>query len=645
VTRWIKFVLAVLAVPVLVTGQTGPSVQTPRGSINGIVVRTGTSDPIPGVDVELTRVNETEQYSVAVTLLSARALQMAAGILPSVTGPATSTNPEVVSTRTGSDGRFAFSNLKPGTYRLAAARVGGAYTPAEYGQRDPLGRGVAFPLAQDETLSDLKLQMAPTGTISGRVFDADGEGLGHVSVMALQDTYKNGQRVLNIVQAVHSDDRGIYELFWLPPGHYRIAAKLDDLQRRSVPLFIVPPGRAGPNERITAPVVIGRTLSTGEAIEEVFGLVYLGGGVDPGRAQSIELAPGASITSADIPMSSGTRRAFHIRGRIIKAGTGEPAVGAVLRAFPLLEEPNTLVSQSSLDANGSFDLEGLVPGKYVLFAATSMLTVNFSTTGANYILNNISSFTTSSLNATVPVEIRDSDINDLIVTVRPGVALSGKFTIEGRPSQDVDPDIARLRLSLVREPEILGMPTGTPGAWAGVAQASQPNGVPASDGSFTLQGVTDGDYRAVPLPMPSNSYLKAIRLGPIDVLRDGLHVSGQTQERIEIVIATDTSTVTGTVLNDQRQPAANAVVALIPEGTSLHRRFDLFRNATTDGKGQFRLKAVPPGDYRVFSWNYAEANAWENDEFMKPYQGSGKLVHIDPQRGQNISTGEIILLK
>src|SRR6185503_4682933 len=139
--------------------------------------------------------------------------------------------------------------------------------PAEYGQRNPRGRGIALPVSADQVLRDIKLEMAPTVAISGRVVDADGDPLGHASVLALEAGYKNGRRVMSIVQAVHTDDRGIYELFWLPPGRYYVAAKLEDLHRRTLPLFIVPPGRAGPQERAGAPVVSSRSLPTGEIIE------------------------------------------------------------------------------------------------------------------------------------------------------------------------------------------------------------------------------------------------------------------------------------------------------------------------------------------------------------------------------------------
>ena len=64
-----------------------------------------------------------------------------------------------------------------------------------------------------------QLAMSPTGSISGRVYDRDGEPLGNAQVMAMRPDYKNGRRTLTIVQMVATVDRGEYRFFWLaPPG-------------------------------------------------------------------------------------------------------------------------------------------------------------------------------------------------------------------------------------------------------------------------------------------------------------------------------------------------------------------------------------------------------------------------------------------
>src|SRR5213078_4613799 len=107
------------------------------------------------------------------------------------------------------NGRFILENVTPGKYRLIATYDGG-YVPAEYGQRSPTGEGIPFEIAAGQKMTGIQLAMPPTGAISGRVYDRDGEPLGKAQVLALRHVYKNGRRGMTIVQSVESDDRGEY---------------------------------------------------------------------------------------------------------------------------------------------------------------------------------------------------------------------------------------------------------------------------------------------------------------------------------------------------------------------------------------------------------------------------------------------------
>ena len=129
----------------LVLAQVAPLPQVPAtGSVEGIVVRLGTTDPIAGADVELTRVEGTAAAPLppGAAEVLARAL-VGGGNSRATVNPAIAT--EVFYRRTGADGKFSFTNLKEGKYRLVSVSIGGTYQPAEYGQRDPQGRGFNFP--------------------------------------------------------------------------------------------------------------------------------------------------------------------------------------------------------------------------------------------------------------------------------------------------------------------------------------------------------------------------------------------------------------------------------------------------------------------------------------------------------------------
>src|SRR5688572_24890431 len=154
-------------------------------SIEGIVVKNGSSEPLVGVDVELTRVEGTPAAP-----MTPQAIQYASTVLqgggPGGPLPPPAIAAEVKYAKTGQDGKFSFKELKAGKYRLVAARVGGTFYPAEWGQHDPRQRGLNFPIRDGETLRDMKLEMLQTGAIAGRVLDEDNEPMGHILVMALE---------------------------------------------------------------------------------------------------------------------------------------------------------------------------------------------------------------------------------------------------------------------------------------------------------------------------------------------------------------------------------------------------------------------------------------------------------------------------
>src|SRR5262245_64553351 len=85
---------------------------------------------------------------------------------------------------TTSSGQFAFQNLEPGQYRLSATRNG--FVRMEYGARSPNRPGLPITVNAGQALTNIALQIMPAGTISGRVFDRDGEPLANVTVEALK---------------------------------------------------------------------------------------------------------------------------------------------------------------------------------------------------------------------------------------------------------------------------------------------------------------------------------------------------------------------------------------------------------------------------------------------------------------------------
>src|SRR5688572_2299772 len=217
--------------------------QLASSSVEGIVVKLGSNEPIPGTVVELSR-----------------------------RSPTPNTPPVVQTVTTGDDGKFAFRNLPATEYRLVATRPGGTYNPAQYGQRDPRSQGTPLSLTEGEALKDVRLEMALTSAITGRVFDRNGEPVPYARVLAMQHWYHEGNRLLDFVQVVHTNDRGEYRLFWLPPGRYYVAARPEALPViAGATTFVNTPDRiALYHEEVSTIPPIGRTIQDNEVVAETY---------------------------------------------------------------------------------------------------------------------------------------------------------------------------------------------------------------------------------------------------------------------------------------------------------------------------------------------------------------------------------------
>jgi len=573
--------------------------QNGTASIEGIVVKMGSGEPIAGSKVTLDPSGPIDPSQGPIPCPIRTAGEPPEGCL------------RLSTATTGADGRFVLSGIAPGSYRLIATRSGGGFVPGEYGQRSPTGEGISFNLAAGQRMMGVQLAMSPTGSISGRVVDIDGEPLGKAQVFALRSIYRDGARRMTIVQAVQTNDRGEYRLFWLPPGNYYVSARRDTptLQREIGPLGdilnpvrVTEPVRFGSFEQANAPVIKKRILKTGETVEESSVPVYYPGVADAQSAAPVALASGATIGGVDVSIAAGVVATHHIRGRAIDGKTGQPLAKAGISAIPRKPEPLLSVPSGQTDANGLFDLPGAIPGSYILVLQNG---------GGSGIVN---------------LEVGNRDLENIAIVSTPGFKLSGRFIIEGRSPNGTDPKIANLRVAqLVRDPNFIGMPSTGPSY----------NPPPSEDGSFYLEGVAVGDFRVQIRGLGTDSYVKSIRMGNADVLDAGLHIQGPPQNPLEIVIGADAGRIQGSVVNSRQENLANRIVVLVPD-LRLRQRSDLYKMIATDSSGQFRLQGIPPGNYKLFAWEQVEGGAWQDPEFIRNFEDRGKTISVREGNNENV---------
>jgi len=77
----------------------------------------------------------------------------------------------------------------------------------------------------------------------------------------------------------------------------------------------------------------------------------------------------------------------------------------------------------------------------------------------------------------------------------------------------------------------------------------------------------------------------------------------------------------------------------VPEA-SRRTQYRLYKPQTTDQYGRFELRGIAPGDYKLFSWEEVESGAWEDPEFLKPFEEKGERISLQDgdQKTLNLTT-------
>ena len=147
------------------------------------------------------------------------------------------------------------------------------------------------------------------------------------------------------------------------------------------------------------------------------------------------------------------------------------------------------------------------------------------------------------------------------------------------------------------------------------------------DGTFALKNVVASEVYDVTLAgAPEDFYLKAARLGSDNVLEEGLSVApGRQSSALELVLSSAGGQIDGIVVSEQGFDGA--LVVLVPE--SPHRgQARLYKTTTPDQYGHFTLRGIAPGDYKLFAWEDIEAGAYQDADFLRPYEERGETLRV-----------------
>ena len=190
---------------------------------------------------------------------------------------------------TDANGRFALTALPAGRYTLAARK--GGYLTLQYGQTRAFEKGTPIQLEPGETLKAVNLELPRGGVLTGRVVDHFGQPAVGARVEAERYQFASGRwDLVGVGRSDHTDDRGVYRIYGLPPGDYYLEVRASHLFGRTTP---------GPTYYPTAP--------------------------DLESAQRVSVAIGAEVGGVDVILTD--VEAARITGHVVDAA-GRPQVRA-----------------------------------------------------------------------------------------------------------------------------------------------------------------------------------------------------------------------------------------------------------------------------------------------------------------------------
>src|SRR6185436_4485258 len=242
--------------------------------------------------------------------------------------------------RTDANGRYRLVGLPAAQYQILT--IAPALAVAEQGSSASFfGPGKSLVLAAGEDVDDVDLQLVRGSVITGRVTDAEGRPAieERINLQILDQSGNPSSKTVFQMwnyQMSQTDDRGIYRIYGLSAGRYRVSV--------------------GSAEE-------GFINSRGN--NTYYPLTFYGDTTDAAKAAVVELQEGSEATNIDIRLGR-PAKSFVASGRIVDSETGQPIPGIRMMYGPA--RPNQPFTGGYVGVptgpRGEFRIEGLEPGRY-----------------------------------------------------------------------------------------------------------------------------------------------------------------------------------------------------------------------------------------------------------------------------------------
>jgi protocatechuate 3,4-dioxygenase beta subunit len=442
-------------------------------------------------------------------------------------------------THTDHEGRYQFTQLPPGQYTIFAnpGNHRADYQSLPYGATLSTATGMPnrvkpIELADGQEIANADIALPRSGVITGTVLDVDGQPLSRlsVSVLAVRPGSEPMQR-----GGSSTDDRGQYRIFGLPAGDYIVRAN---------------PQQGGP------PVDV-----EGDALG--FAPTYAPN--TPVMTEAMRVRVGqAGEAVADIRLVE--TRVFRISGILVNS-RGEPHRNSSVM-LARANEAGFSSFGSSVSATGEFTFRGVPPGTYEVVgrympAVQPGAMVRPGADGQEF--------------ASVTVEVGTGDVENLLLSTRPGATVTGRIVLEGAVPEGRR---ANVFVQTPARQQFMGSPT-----------------VEVVDTAFTLKNV----FTPVLLRGSFGGTgwgLKAVLLRGRDITDQPTAFTDQDSGHLQVVFTASAPSIEGMVTDERGQPVTEASIMVFgedPETWGPHSSYS--RRSSLDKEGRYKLVGLREGRY------------------------------------------------
>jgi 5-hydroxyisourate hydrolase-like protein (transthyretin family) len=481
--------------------------------------------------------------------------------------------------KTDSEGYYQLTGLAAASYQIATFTPN--LTPADTAS-DPygmayLGASKGVLLAAGEQVTEIDLKLVRGGVITGKVLDAENRPVieERVSLQKIEEpNVRPSQQSPLLALISQTDDRGVYRLYGLSAGRYKVSVGRNEAQS-----FI------GPSNGF-------------------FPLTFHPDTTDASRAVVVDLAEGGEATNIDIRV--GRRQdTYTVTGRVVDSATGVPVSGA---RMGVIVSRGREYAQNSMalatGADGKFSITGLNAGRYGIYVATDWGEAEF-------------------YSDPIYVEVSDKDVSDVEIRAVRGLSVSGTIVSESMDLKGLLTRVAGLRVSAsVMPPD--GRTTATSLRSFGSSKI-------AADGSFQITGLRPG---RVMLNLGSADPLKRVSIVKVAVggvgVSQGFEIeAGQSVTGVQLVVTYGTGVLRGNVtFLGGVVPDFRTEVICRREGTGLFAG-----GALMDSRGRFQMTGVAAGTYDC-ALQFIKPGGWAA---QRPPQSQHQSVTVSDDAESEIS--------